>query len=97
MSVIEFKISKRDSKLDGAYRCSAATMACRNANDVGQIIAGTVSARVLSDMRVVLPDGSNCVFNGEVLAQGRILSGNYVCQAAGEIVEDGTWEARRQF
>ena len=63
---------------------------CRKLNDTGQIAYGAVREGSLS-LRVMLSDGSSCIFQGK-RSDGRI-GGNYICLQGGAIVDrvSGRW------
>jgi hypothetical protein len=66
----------------------------RNLDDRGGIENGAVreSGALL---RVILPDGSSCIFNGA--PSGDRMAGSYICLQDSAFVERGRWEVQRSF
>jgi hypothetical protein len=69
-------------------------MMCRKLNDTGEIAYGVVREGSLS-LRVMLSDGSSCIFQSKRSADK--LGGNYVCLQGGAIAERGRWELERVY
>jgi hypothetical protein len=87
---ITFTMVQRGSKVTGSYKCAYGNMNCRNMNNTGEIIDGTMEK--LLTLRVMMPDGSSCRFSGQ--PSGDSIKGGYRCKGAPR-AEQGTWEARR--
>jgi hypothetical protein len=85
---------QKDSKITGYYRCATGNMICRNNNDTGKISSGSVIGQNLR-LRVSMPDGSSCLFNG-VVAEAGVMGGYHCYQGAG-LVDQGTWRASRSY
>ena len=57
-------------------------------NDIGRIASGHISGQTVY-LRVMLPDGSSCIYNGTFAdTKG---GGTYVCQNGAAILEGGRW------
>jgi len=69
-------------------------MMCRKLNDTGEIAYGAVEHRGLS-LRVSLPVGSSCIFQGKDL--GDKMAGGYTCLQGGAIMERGQWQVERIY
>ena len=69
-------------------------MMCRKLNDTGEIAYGAVREGSLS-LRVMLSDGSSCIFQGN--NSGGRIGGNYICLQGGAIVDRGQWEVERIY
>ena len=91
---ISFSLFQDGSKLTGVYRCSPGTMVCQNMNDGGQVVASTMEGS-LGRIRVELPDGSTCMFNGNF--QTESVVGGFGCYQGGGLLEQGSWKATRLF
>lgn len=91
---ITFTLLQKDAGVSGFYRCGYGNMDCRNQNETGKIAQGTMGARLL-EMRVMMPDGSDCLFNGQ--PRGDAIEGGYMCLQGGGMVERGIWRARRNY
>ncbi len=91
---ISFSLFQDGSKLSGVYRCSPGTMVCQNMNDGGQVVASTLEGS-LGRIRVELPDGSTCLFNGNF--QTESVVGGFGCYQGGGLLEQGSWKATRLF
>jgi hypothetical protein len=91
---IAFTIFQDGSKLTGVYTCSTGTVICRNLNQSGNISAATISGS-LARIRVAMPDGSSCMFNGHF--QSASAMGGFSCYQGGGLVEQGGWRVKRMF
>jgi hypothetical protein len=92
---ITFNIVRNDSKYVGTYSCAYGNMVCRNGNDLGKIVGVTMTGSDLTRLRVELPDGSSCLFSGTF--QKEKVIGTYQCYGGASIIEQGSWQASRQF
>jgi len=81
--------SQGGSAVEGSYRCRSGTMSCRNQNDRGDIQSVTVRQDGLS-FRVIMPDGSSCIFDSTSFAHK--IAGSYLCLQGAAFVERGRWE-----
>jgi hypothetical protein len=91
---IALTMTQQGSTVKGSYKCSTGTMMCRKLNDTGEIAYGTVREGSLS-LRVMLSDGSSCIFQGK--RSGGKIGGNYICLQGGAIVDRGQWEVERIY
>ena len=87
-------MTQQGSTVKGSYKCSTGTMMCRKLNDTGEIAYGAVREGGLS-LRVMLPDGSSCIFQSR--RSGDRMGGNYICLQGTAIVERGQWEVERIY
>jgi hypothetical protein len=90
---IALTMTQQGSMVGGSYKCSMGTMMCRKLNDAGVIAYGAVREGGLS-LRVMLPDGSSCIFQGK---WGERMGGGYICLQGAAIVERGQWEVERIY
>ena len=91
---IALTMTEQGSTIRGSYRCRMGTMMCRQLNDTGEIVYGSVDKGILS-LRVILPDGSSCIFRSG--RSGDRLAGGYICFQGGAIMERGQWEVERIY
>jgi hypothetical protein len=84
-----------DKKITGFYKCSVGNMDCRNQNDSGTIANGSMKNGRLS-LRIGMPDGSSCIFNGLPTGANQIR-GNYSCYQGGGLAEQGRFEVNRNY
>jgi len=91
---IALTMTQQGSTVGGAYKCRTGTMMCRNLNDTGEIAYGRADKGNLS-LRVVLPDGSSCIFQSK--RSGNRMEGGYICFQGGAIMERGQWEVERIY
>jgi hypothetical protein len=83
------------AKITGFYKCSVGNMDCRDQNDSGTIANGKMEHGHLA-LRIAMPDGSSCIFNGTPTAANRI-SGSYACYQGGGLAEQGSFEIARNY
>lgn len=69
-------------------------MDCRNSNESGRVARGKMSTSPLQ-LRVMMPDGSDCMFNGHVRRDR--IEGGYLCLQGGGLVERDIWRASRSY
>jgi hypothetical protein len=69
-------------------------MDCRDQNESGRVADGNMGTKLLT-MRVMMPDGSDCIFNGP--SKRDRIEGGYLCLQGGGVIERGTWSARRSY
>src|ERR1700731_2768959 len=73
---ITLDIFQQGSKLTGRYGCTIGNMVCRDSNSTGTIADGKVRDGSAA-LRVMLPDGSSCLFNGR--PSRNTIAGSYFC------------------
>ncbi len=95
---ITFQMFQQGSALTGHYGCSFGTMVCRDTNTTGTIRDGKVREGGAS-MRVMLPDGSSCLFNGRPSQKNarEQLTGTYFCMQGGGYIEQGRFQVERSY
>lgn len=91
---ITLTLLQQGAKVSGFYKCSYGNMDCRNDNETGKVALGTMGTDLLQ-MRVMMPDGSDCIFNGRPRSDA--IEGSYLCLQGGGLVERGIWRARRSY
>ena len=91
---IALTMTQHGSTVGGSYKCSTGTMMCRKLNDTGEIAYGAVREGGLS-LRVMLPDGSSCIFQARRSVERMV--GNYICLQGTAIMERGQWEVERIY
>jgi hypothetical protein len=91
---ITLTLLQQGAKVSGFYKCGYGNMDCRNGNETGKIALGTMGSSLLQ-MRVMMPDGSDCMFNGR--PKGDAIEGGYLCLQGGGLIERGIWRARRNY
>ena len=94
---ITLQIFQQGSALTGQYTCAMGTMVCRDSNNTGTIANGTVRERNVG-MRIMMPDGSSCLFNGRPASDHpNRLSGSYFCMQGGGYIEQGRFQVERSY
>jgi hypothetical protein len=91
---ITFTLFQDGADVNGTYRCAIGTMICRNLNDSGRVVSSSVSGS-LARLRVMLPDGSSCMFDGHF--QSATAGGNFFCYQGGGLLEQGRWKVARLY
>jgi hypothetical protein len=91
---ITLTLLQQGAKVSGFYKCGYGNMDCRNGNDTGKVALGTMGTNLLQ-MRVMMPDGSDCIFNGRPM--GNAIDGSYLCLQGGGLIERGIWRAGRNY
>jgi hypothetical protein len=91
---ITFTLFQDGTDVSGTYHCSFGTMICRNMNDTGSVTSSSVSGS-LARLRVMLPDGSSCIFDGNFGAESG--AGNFFCYQGGGLLEQGIWKVARLY
>lgn len=86
---------QENTKITGFYKCSIGNMDCRNQNDSGTIAVGSINSRRLA-LRIGMPDGSSCLFNGVPTAANQI-KGSYACYQGGGLAEQGRFDVGRNY
>jgi hypothetical protein len=93
---VTFQMFQQGSKLTGHYGCSFGTMVCRDSNTTGTIGEGKVREGGVG-LRVMMPDGSSCLFNGRPSQNDQQLSGTYFCMQGGGYIEQGRFQIQRNY
>lgn len=91
---ITFTLLQEGSDVTGVYRCAYGTMICRDMNETGKVVASSINGS-LGRLRVEMPDGSSCMFNGTFRSQSVV--GGFACYQGGGLLEQGSWQAARMF
>lgn len=91
---ITLTLLQQGAKVSGFYKCGYGNMDCRNGNETGKVALGTMGTYLLQ-MRVMMPDGSDCIFNGRPKSDA--IEGSYLCLQGGGLIERGIWRARRSY
>jgi len=89
---ITLRIDQSRSGLTGEYNCEAGNTFCRNMDSRG-IISGSVAGDTIGMTITMLPDTSQCFYNGR--ASQSSMSGTYHCVQEGALVELGGWQVKR--
>ena len=94
---ITFQIFQNGSELSGHYVCAFGNMVCRDTNTTGKIADGTARHRGIA-LRVMLPDGSSCLYNGRLAQHSRnVMQGTYFCMQGGGYLEQGSFRIQRSY
>jgi hypothetical protein len=98
---ITLKMFQVGSKITGQYTCATGNMDCRDTNTTGTIADGQVRDGGPA-LRVMLPDGSSCLFNGRpspgsMPAPAEKLTGTYLCLQGGGFIERGSFRVERAY
>ncbi|HKD66381.1 MAG TPA: hypothetical protein VKB84_06035 [Candidatus Binataceae bacterium] len=91
---ITLTLFQEGADVNGTYRCVFGTMVCRNMNDGGRVVSSSVMGS-LARLRVMLPDGSSCLFDGHFNADS--AGGNFFCYQGAGLVEQGEWKVARLY
>jgi hypothetical protein len=91
---ITLRIFQQDSTLSGDYTCAMGTMDCRDTNTTGVIADGAMHGSAIG-LRVMMPDGSSCLFNGT--PSHNSMSGSYFCMQGGGYIEQGRFQVDRSY
>jgi len=91
---IQMTFIQQGSKIEGHYRCSYGNENCLDLNETGKIAFGSFDAGLLS-LRIAMPDGSSCLFNGT--QQKSEARGGYACYQGGALLEQGRWRLHRSY
>ena len=91
---ITFTLFQEGDRVNGTYHCAIGTMICRNLNDSGSVVSSSVSGS-LARLRVMLPDGSSCMFDGHFSTDR--AGGNFFCYQGGGLLEQGAWKVARLY
>jgi len=95
---ITLQMFQQGSKLTGHYGCAFGNMVCRDSNTTGTIADGKVREGGVG-MRVMMPDGSSCLFNGRPSQSNgqNQLTGSYFCMQGGGYIEQGRFQVERNY
>jgi len=91
---ITFTLFQDGSDISGVYTCAYGTMICQDLNDRGKVVSSSINGS-LARLRVEMPDGSSCMFNGTF--QTESVVGGFACYQGGGLLEQGSWQAARLF
>ena len=92
---ITFTLLQEDpSTIGGIYTCEYGTQTCLLQNTEGKIARVMLGAHQIT-MRVMMEDGTSCLFNGRIA--GVNIRGGYSCQADGPSLELGSWRAVKSY
>lgn len=91
---ITLRIFQKGSALNGDYTCATGTMDCRNTNTTGVIADGALHGDGVG-LRIMLPDGSSCLFNGR--PSQNTMTGSYFCMQGGGYIEQGRFRVDRSY
>ena len=80
--------------ITGYYKCAFGNQLCRHLDETGPIRDGTLKHTRLT-FRVMLEDGSMCLFTGRPAAN--LFEGGYECLQGGGIIEQGIFQTRRNY
>ena len=80
--------------ITGFYKCAFGNQLCRHLDETGLIRDGTLKYTRLT-FRVMLEDGSMCLFTGRPAANE--FEGGYECLQGGGIIEQGIFQTRRNY
>ncbi|MFZ1119248.1 MAG: hypothetical protein WAN81_03375 [Candidatus Binataceae bacterium] len=94
---ITLQMFQQGSAVTGHYTCATGTMVCRDSNSSGTIADGKVREGNVG-MRVMMPDGSSCLFNGRPSQDKQNkLTGTYFCMQGGGYIEQGRFDVERSY
>ncbi len=91
---VTFTLFQNGPDVSGFYRCETGTMICRNLNDRGSVVSSSIQGS-LARLRVMLPDGSSCMFDGHFRSQS--AAGAFFCYQGGGLLEEGRWQLGRMY
>jgi hypothetical protein len=92
--LITMNIVQNGANLTGSYTCAYGNMVCLGDMNTGTIATGRVDGSYVPDLRVQLPNGVDCLYQGHfTIDQGE---GGYMCLNNGRMLEQGSWELKRK-
>jgi hypothetical protein len=91
---ITLRIFQKGRDLSGDYTCGMGTTDCRNTDTTGVIADGALHGEGIG-LRIMLPDGSSCLFNGRPSQNS--MTGSYFCMQGGGYVEQGRFQVQRSY
>lgn len=92
--LVTFTLFQNGSDINGVYRCATGTMVCRSMNESGRVVSSSIAGS-LARLRVMLPDGSSCMFDGHFRSQS--AAGAFFCYQGGGLIEEGQWKLARLY
>ena len=92
--IITMNIVQNGSNLSGSYTCAYGNMVCLGNANTGTIATGRVDGSYLPDLRIQLPVGVDCLYQGHFT--GNQGEGGYMCLVRGRIIEQGSWLLKRK-
>jgi hypothetical protein len=92
--LITMSIVQNGSNLSGSYTCAYGNMVCLGDANAGTIATGRVDGSYLPDLRIQLPDGVDCLYQGHFT--GNQGEGGYMCLVGGRMIEQGSWLLKRK-
>jgi len=91
---ITLTMFQQHDRITGFYKCAFGNQLCRHLDETGLIRDGTLKYTRLT-FRVMLEDGSMCLFTGRPAANE--FEGGYECLQGGVIIEQGIFQTRRNY
>lgn len=91
---ISFTLFNQESRLSGFYRCWTGSIDCPEPDEGGRVIISDPNAVPLL-MRVIMKDGSRCLFQG--LLNGDRMEGGRICYTARGSIRNGRWRVLRAY
>jgi hypothetical protein len=91
---ITLTMFQQGNSITGFYKCAYGNQVCRHLNETGTIRDGKLKHTRLM-FRVMLEDGSMCLFTGRPAANE--FEGGYECLQGGGIIEQGIFQTRRTY
>jgi hypothetical protein len=91
---ITLTMFQQGAAISGFYKCAYGNQVCRHLDETGTIRNGTLKHTRLM-FRVMLEDGSMCLFTGRPAANE--FEGGYECLQGGGIIEQGVFQTRRTY
>ena len=92
--LITMSIVQNGSNLSGSYACAYGNMICLGDMNSGTIATGRVDGSYVPDLRVQLPNGVDCLYQGHFT--GNQGEGGYMCLYGGRMLEQGSWQLKRK-
>lgn len=92
---ITLLVLRENGRLSGSYYCGSgvhSNAACRNLDDRGEIIDGSIKGSRLTLRVRLFGDNSTCIYFGTLAVD--YVDGSYICYQVASVVERGTWHAR---
>lgn len=93
---IQLTLIQEGSKISGFYKCATGNQDCRNQNDSGTLGSGEMRSGSRVALRIAMPDGSSCLFNGVLVAANQ-MKGAYSCYQGGGLAEQGSFQVSRNY
>ena len=86
-----------DGQIEGTYSCKNGKKAnsfCRNFQETSTIAGGRIGDGHWITTVIVHPDSSSCDYQGKL--ENSTVQGEYTCTLQGQIVDKGTWQAKKR-